>query len=136
MKLVVCLDDQNGLLFNNRRLSKDSCLRKRLLEVSKNAPLWMNAYSAAQFTEGAESIKVDEAFLEKAGQDAYCFVENADVTSYAEQVQVLIVYRWNRLYPADTVFPLSLFTDKWKMVSSLDFPGSSHEKLTEEVYAP
>lgn len=136
MKLIVCLDDQNGMLFNGRRLSKDSCLRERLLEVIKDDELWMNHYSAAQFTKSCDACKVDEGFLEKAGQDAYCFVENADVSAYARRVQELIVYRWNRIYPADTVFPFDTMFQNWKKVSSFDFPGSSHEMLTEEVYMP
>ena len=136
MKLIVCLDDQNGMLFNNRRLSKDSCLRKRLLEQVKDGNLWMNAYSAGQFTEESDAVRVCEDYLAKAGTEDFCFLENADICPYIDRVEQLIVYRWNRLYPSDTVFPFDKSFVNWKKVSSFDFPGSSHEKLTEEVYLP
>lgn len=135
MKLIVCLDDRNGMLFNGRRLSKDSCLRKRILEVTQNEMLWMNPYSASQFAGEGQELKVDEAFLEKCSAGEYCFLENADVHTYLGHVEELMVYRWNRLYPSDKVFPMEAF-DGWKKVSSIDFPGNSHEKLTEEVYRP
>ncbi len=135
MKLIVCLDDQNGILFNGRRLSMDSCLRKRILEVTQDSTLWMNQYSARQFANIDSRIQVEDAFLQRAPMGAYCFLENADVSTCKALVEELIVYRWNRLYPSDTAFPLQLFCG-WKKVSSFDFLGSSHEKLTEEVYRP
>jgi len=136
MKLIVCLDDQNGILFNKRRLSMDSSLRKRLLEQVKDGMLWMNAYSAGQFTEASDAVRIHEDYLEYAGTEDFCFLENRDIVPYAERVQQLIVYRWNRLYPSDTVFPLEDLFSNWNKVSSMDFPGNSHEKLTEEVYLP
>ena len=135
MKLIVCLDDQNGMLFNGRRLSKDSCLRKRILEVTQSEILWMNGYSAKQFADVEQVWKVDEDFLREAQPGEYCFVENVDISACTERVEELIVYRWNRLYPSDTVFPFGKFSH-WSKVSSFEFLGSSHEKLTEEVYRP
>lgn len=134
MKLVVCLDDGNGILFNKRRQSKDSILRQRLLERSRGSVLWMNAYSAAQFAEMSDSIRVNEDFLSKAGEGEYCFVENLDVAPFADRINQVIVYKWNRKYPADTRFPMELFTSRWKLIESTEFAGSSHERITEEVY--
>ena len=135
MKLVVCLDDGNGILFNKRRQSKDSILRQRLLERSRGSVLWMNAYSAAQFAEMSDSIRVNEDVLSKAGEGEYCFVENLDVAPFADRINQVIVYKWNRKYPADTRFPMELFTSRWKLIESTEFAGSSHERITEEVYS-
>lgn len=135
MKLIVCLDDRNGMLFNGRRLSRDSLLRKRIKDITQGRTLWMNSYSADQFAEEESGARVSEAFLEKCGAGEYCFVENTDIRSCVAAVEELTVYRWNRLYPSDTVFPMEVF-GSWKKVSSFEFQGSSHEKLTEEVYRP
>ena len=135
MKLIVCLDDQNGMLFNRRRLSKDRNLRNRILQSIEGKSLWMNAYSAGQFSDINARLNVDEQFLQKAGPDDYCFVENTDVSTCLDRVTELIVYRWNRLYPNDTVFPMERF-HRWEKASSSDFSGSSHDCLTEEVYRP
>lgn len=135
MKLIVCLDDQNGMLFNGRRLSMDSAVRRRILEITYNKTLWMNRYSANQFASMDCDPNVDENFLYKAGMNEYCFLENTDVYAHMGAVEELIVYRWNRRYPSDRVFPMEAFCS-WKKVSSTDFMGNSHEKLTEEVYLP
>lgn len=133
MKIIVCLDDHDGMLFAGRRQSKDSVLRRRVLELVSDGILWMNAYTAGQFEEQG-SIRCDEDFLEKAAAGDYCFVENVDVTPYLHKIRGVILYRWNRRYPADVTFPVSLFADRWQLESRVDFPGSSHESITEERY--
>lgn len=134
MKIIVCLDNDDGMLFNGRRQSMDAVLRDRVVKTTKGQTLWMNAYSAGQFKDALDNIAVDEYFLERALQDDYCFVENADITFYASEINTVIIYRWNRNYPQDVSFPISLFSDRWKLVSSCDFIGHSHDRITEEVY--
>ena len=34
MKIIVCVDNQNGMMFNHRRQSQDRVLRKRILELT------------------------------------------------------------------------------------------------------
>ncbi len=133
MKLIVCIDDKLGMAFNNRRQSKDSALRADILTLT-DGKLWMNTYSAAQFEE-ANTFYMDDDFLDKAAADDYCFVENADIAPYAERVSGVILYRWNRHYPSDRKFPMELFEDRWILESTFEFPGSSHETITREVYA-
>lgn len=52
----------------------------------------------------------------------------------ARGAEELVLYRWNRSYPGDVTFPWPL--TGWKLVETADFPGTSHEKITEEVYRP
>lgn len=132
MHLIVCLDERDGMLFNNRRQSRDRMLRQWLQALVGEGRLWMNGYSARQFEETA-GITVDEDFLEKADGCAYCFVENADITPFAGRVSDITVYRWNTVYPADTRFPWALFPTR-QLVHSTEFAGSSHDVITEEVY--
>lgn len=134
MKIIVCLDDKNGMLFNRRRQSRDSALRGHVLEMTGSERLWMNSYSAAQFEELPDRVEVDEDFLEKAGENDFCFLENADISAYAGQVTGVIIYRWNREYPRDMIFPEECFSGSWKLAAQGDFPGNSHEKITWEVY--
>ena len=134
MKLIVCLDDKDGMLFAGRRQSKDVALRQRVLELTKESCLWMNAYSAGQFAEKAAHLRCDEAFLDKASAGEYCFVENRDVAPYAERIEEVVIYRWNRAYPSDMKFPVQLFADRWQRISHVEFTGNSHELITEEVY--
>ena len=49
MVLIICLDDDNGMMFNHRRQSQDRELRKHLMTLTSGKKLWMNHYSAKQF---------------------------------------------------------------------------------------
>lgn len=133
MIVAVMLDDHGGMTFNHRRQSQDRVLRADLLDTVGNAPLWMNAYSQKQFLKDTvPTLRVDEDFLAKAQNGEYCFCEDQALTPYQDKIEQLILYRWNRTYPADFSFDLSL--TGWKCVSVCEFAGSSHEKITKEVY--
>ena len=47
MIVMVCVDNQNGMMFNHRRQSQDRGLRRRMCEIAGNddGKFWMNAYS-------------------------------------------------------------------------------------------
>ena len=134
MVLIVCLDDQNGMLFNKRRQSMDQYVRERIIELCSQQPLWMNSYSAGQFSEILPNFQIVEDFLDQADAGAYCFVENVDVTPVSDRVEKIIIFRWNRRYPADVKFPIALFSNRWRLDRAEDFVGSSHERITQEVY--
>ena len=134
MKIAVCVDDRNGMLFAGRRQSMDSCLRAEFLKMTVPAKIWMDAYTAGQFADAGERILVDEDFLRKARAEDWCFVEKADLQFVAKEITQIVLYRWNRHYPADKKFPAELFDSRWTMINQRDFPGSSHERITEEVY--
>lgn len=133
MKIAVCLDDSNGMLFGGRRQSKDKCLRQELLKLVQPNALWMNSFSAKQF-EPADAIQVAENFLKAAPQDGWCFVENTDVLPYKEKITHIAIYRWNRHYPSDVKFPVEAFCHSWQLISTRTFPGNSHDEITEEIY--
>lgn len=129
MKVIVTLDDRNGMMFNHRRQSRDRVLLEHLAALTQGARLLMDRYSAAQFTRGLpENAEVREDFLTAAGADDFCFVEDALLSPFAQNVTELYVYRWNRLYPAD--MRLDLKTDGWKAEEIAEFAGSSHPRIT------
>ena len=150
MKIIVCVDNQNGMMFNHRRQSQDRVLRKRILELTGGKKLWMNAYSQKQFLQvngnmskeqeqsgqlgQSGQIQADEAFLEKAGPGEPCFVEDRSVAPFAGRVERVVLYRWDRAYPADLYWDLSL--EGWTLARREEFPGFSHEIITKEVYIP
>ena len=126
MKLIVCLDDKNGMMFNKRRQSRDKILIENVLELCKGEKLYTNEYSAKLFPENSVEIYENPAEME----NGYCFAEDFFVNE--EYVEEIIVYKWNRLYPADTYFNIDL--ENWNLTETVDFEGSSHEKITRERY--
>lgn len=131
LKLIACVDDNKGLMFNKRRQSQDRVLRKRILELVGEDKLWMTPYSAKQF-EAEYSVNVDDDCQSKAGKNDFYFLENGGFD--IKNCQEVILYHWNRLYPADKYFDIDLSGLGFELVSKYEFEGYSHEKITEERY--
>lgn len=133
MIVMVCVDDNNGMMFNKRRQSQDRVLRQRMLELTGEKKLWMNAYSRKQFSEEDESrIAVVEDEFQNIQPGEYCFLEDQDPARYEDQIEELIVFHWNRTYPADLHCTLDL--SDWNLTETEEFAGHSHEKITLERY--
>lgn len=135
MILCVAVDDKMGMTFNRRRQSKDALLRKKLLEISKGHRLYMNNYSAKQFENVSDyNIVVDDEMLDKACDEDFCFVENLPLKGYEQLINKMFIFRWNRLYPADMFFDISLDDNNWILDSAIEFEGNSHKNITMEEW--
>lgn len=134
MIVIICTDNRNGMMFNHRRQSQDQVLRQDIIQEVGDSRIWMNSYSYRQFSDATLSnAMIDDDFLNKAGPKDFCFIEEIDLTPYIHLVKQIICYQWNRNYPADFYFNVDL--SKWKMISKEEFVGSSHDKITKEVYS-
>ena len=133
MTVILCVDDRNGVLFNNRRLSRDNALCSHILEYCGSKTLWMNSYSASIFPQNAPNIRVCEKFLDEAGAGEYCFVENGDITIAAKKAKTIVLYRWNRSYPSDQKLSDEIISDR-SLTERNEFAGNSHPLITQEVY--
>ena len=134
MIVCVAVDDNLGMTFNKRRQSQDRVLRERLLELTQGRNLWMNSYSVQQFGSPLPcNIIEDNDFLDNAGSHDFCFVENMPLAKYQNQIEKIILFKWNRVYPADTYFDIPLGSG-WTLSSTFDFGGSSHIKITTEEW--
>lgn len=131
MNAIICLDEKNGMMFNKRRQSRDSVLNEKVLELAAGKRLLMNGYSAKLFGENG-NITVAENFSEIARDGDFCFIENGIET--LADVENLYVFLWNRHYPADLYFDHDLEKEGFVLVSSREFAGSSHEKITLNVF--
>lgn len=134
MKVIVCLEDNGGMMFNRRRQSRDRVLSADVLAQCRGARLCISPYSMLLFEGSDADILCDENFLELAREEDYCFVEDKALAPYAERICELIVYKWNRRYPSDTYFDLDLAALGFELASSEEFAGYSHEKITKEIY--
>lgn len=132
MIAIVCVSDDYGMMFNNRRQSSDEELRKYIINRIGTAKLYMNRYSRKQF-EDYDNIVVSEAFLEDAKKNDYCFVEENNLSAFQGKLDKIIICKWNRAYPSDV--RLSVPLDKYKLVSTTEIKGKSHEKITIEEWS-
>ncbi len=130
MYLIAVIDDRSGMLFNNRRQSRDRVLCERILSFAEEGRLLMNSYSAGIFRDATGKITVDDDFLQKAGKGDYCFCENS--LPDENEVEKIILFKWNRKYPADYYFDMDLTA--WNLAETEEFVGYSHDKISMEVY--
>lgn len=133
MIIVVCIDDQGGMVFHHRRQSQDKLLRLDLLKQADGKPVWMNEYSCKLFDPAPENIRVAEDFAARAGKGEYCFFEDVFPGPWLDKAEMIVVYRWNRMYPSDLPrFPMPLTGRSVK--EQADFAGSSHERISKEIW--
>ncbi|MBE6727624.1 MAG: hypothetical protein E7562_03135 [Ruminococcaceae bacterium] len=133
MILVVCIDDNGGMMFNHRRQSRDRAVIDDILNnVSKCVKIC--EYSKPLFENSGGEYIVAENFLETAVFGDCCFVENCGIADYIDKASKLVVYKWNRRYPSDFSLDVVLFDDRLKLCGRTEFKGNSHEKITKEVY--
>ncbi len=132
MNAIFCLDEKNGMLFNKRRQSRDSVLNEHIISLAKGNRLWMNQYSAKLF-QGFD-ISVEESFWEKAEKDDFCFFEQEIKQEHIEKFENVYVFLWNRHYPADVYFKFNLEQEGFSLEKTLEFSGSSHDKITLNIY--
>lgn len=133
MIAIVVLDDKNGMMFHQKRQSQDRILRAKILELSKDGQLWMNEYTKKQFEDSVQ-IRVGNDFLGEAGSGDYCFVEDEALLPWKEKIEKLIVFRWNRIYPSDMQFDLTIKEPEWILERKEEFAGYSHDVITMEEY--
>ena len=135
MKLVLCVDDRGGMLFNKRRQSRDRVLIADLCETIGDAVLYINQYSEELFAAHSMNMIVCESPLSLAGEGDYAFIEKESPRGSLDSVEELILYKWNRKYPYDLEMGFSPEKEGFSLKESSEFVGSSHEKITKEIYA-
>lgn len=131
MHLILCIDEKDGLSFCGRRLSRDCRVIEHILSMTNGHSLWVHPYSSKLFP--AHTVIVDEEFQNKAGKGDYCFSEITPVPVKNENLESVILYCWNRSYPATVKFDRTVLRPL-RLTYTEEFPGNSHEIITMQRY--
>ena len=132
LTVAVCVDDNGGMTFNNRRQSRDRMLISELCATSK-APVFISPFSRILFTDAGSARECEHPLVE-APNESVVFIENLPLLPHINDIKTLIIYRWNRSYPRDTYLDVDPIKHDFSLVEAYDFVGSSHEKITKEIY--
>ena len=133
MKLILCVDDRYGLLFNHRRQSRDREVTADIIAECIGRRLLIEDYSQILFKDiRHELIVVSYDISEEAEKDDCCFIERKPDDILIEKADELILYFWNRKYPKTASFKFD--NDMWEPVSEIEFRGRSHDKITKRRY--
>ncbi len=127
MKLISCVDDNYGLLFFKKRVSKDSKIIEDIFSL--NEKLSMNEYSYKMFCDYGY---LGEIIISEYNIENTYFFNEVNTFENNKDIEVLILYKFNRSYPSDIKLKIEL--DDYILVETMDFIGSSHEKITREKY--
>lgn len=134
MKLIICIDDRGGMMFNKRRVSRDRLLVANLAELVGDAALYAEPYSAEIFAEAELNLICSAQPMSSADEGDYAFVETFSPAPMLARVRELIIYKWNRRYPYDVSMGFTPEAEGFRLKESSEFPGSSHDKITREIY--
>ncbi len=132
MRVFVCVDDRDGMMFGGKRQSRDSALIADLV-ASAGGRVCVTPYSAPLFEGSGAQLSICDSFEELRADDS-CFVENAALIPAAELIDELVIYRWNRHYPSDMRLELQPQEYGLRAAEQSEFEGSSHPHITKEVY--
>ena len=133
IKVAITLDDKGGMMFNNRRQSRDKLLIKDLCDKTE-CFIYISAYSALLFEDFKDRIKIVDNPLEECPSGALAFVEGYKLSAFTDDIDELIVYCWNKVYPSDVKLDIDINASGFKMYAKYEFTGNSHDKITKGVY--
>lgn len=131
MTIIVCVDNNNGMLFDGKRLSRDREVISDMMN-SLHDNILITPFSSELFENYKQRTTVSEDDFQSADTNSVCFLENVSPESLKQAVDKVIVYRWNRDYPHDFDFTFDL--SKFHLEESVSFKGYSHDKITKEIY--
>lgn len=134
MHVIVCLDNQNGMLFNHRRQSRDRAVIVDILQNLEGRLLKVRKFSEDIFPVDGETIWVSDKSPADVEADQVCFLEDAPLSPVLDRITTLTIYRWNRDYPGDLYLDIDPVAAGLTLQSRSEFPGYSHDKITKEVY--
>ena len=131
MTVIICLDDQSGMAFNKRRQSRDSRVTEDLKAEFSEDGIKIAPYSEPLFAAADVKYTVCEDLASE--RDGVLFVETFDPATLSDRIRRLVIYRWNRQYPADLFCTLDPRRTEWNLRSVKEFCGTSHERITREI---
>lgn len=134
MHLALCVDERLGLSFHQRRQSRDRLLCADWLRDCGAHPLHLHPDSVPLFAPFSHPLLPSADFLLTAQEDDYCFAEGIALQPLVHRVQTLVLYQWNRHYPADCSLDIDPLGCGFVLAESYDFAGHSHPCITKQIY--
>ncbi len=134
MKIIICIDERLGFSFNGRRQSRDRALTRDIVNSANGRRIIIEKHSALLFEEAGialseNNIIIKDSYSEVADGDIV-FLENFADESFLLLADELVLYSWNRHYPATKKLDRAFLEANFELCESFEFSGNSHEKLT------
>ena len=135
MKVIICVDDRGGVSYHGRRLSQDRLQRIDVIQRFASHGFCMKKETADLYHQiDKRCYQVIPAWKQVLSSDRWWVSEDIEFLQWLDQLEELVIYRWNRLYPSDKKLLLSLPVADWRCILHDSFVGSSHAKIDVEHY--
>lgn len=131
MNVILCLDNNKGLLFNNRRQSRDKAVLHDIFNGLNGEELTVTSFSEKLFADYSENIIVDDTPFENE-ENSNIFAENLSLQQFMTKIDKITVYNWNRVYPCD--FYCDIDFSQLTLIEETELMGNSHEKITKQIF--
>ena len=130
MTLIVCLDPKGGMLFNKRRQTVDYDLCR---QIGADFPdLYISPFSEKYFS-GISCTVAKDPFA-ACSEVGAVFLEQGSAIEHLDEIDKLIIYRWENTYPADTYFDINPEVCGLKLKGKLKFSTEVHKNIVKEIY--
>lgn len=133
MSVFICVDEKMGLLFREKRLSRDRQVIHDIVEIA-HSPIYIESYSAVLFNGLCDDFVIKECLEPQLTKNYCCFLENMQINNFIHSADEVIIYSWNRIYPSDFFLDVDFIKYNFKNVSTHDFKGHSHDKITRRIF--
>ena len=133
LTVAVVLDEREGMMIFGKRQSRDRVLVADFVSSVIDSPIFISPFSKVIFDPHENVNIVENPFLDSS-DDGACFIESFALAPYIDMIETLIIYRWNELYPSDVRFDIDIDESEFKLISTSEFKGSSHDRITKEIY--
>ncbi len=131
MTLIFCLDKNNGMLFGGRRQTFDYEVLDLICNIGGER-LYITPFSQKYF--GERSYELLGEGLKGAPSDAAVFLEDRDALPYISRVEKIIIYRWDKVYPADRWLGFSPLDEGFRLSGKVKFSTEVHKDIVKEIY--
>lgn len=131
--VILTVDDKDGVSFDGKRQSRDREIVKDICS-SLDCKIYLTEYSSRLFGDFKDRTEICDNPILKCPDGAAAFLEGHPIGPYIESIGKVILYKWNKVYPADDFFDAREVLEAGSLITSLEFNGFSHEKITKEVY--
>lgn len=132
MTVIVCVDERLGRAFLGKRLSRDAQLIADVLDFCGARTLCVTPKSARLFDTPLLSVR-PELFADAKRGEVF-FSETEPLAEVLGHISTLVIYRWNRHYPADLFLDVCPEEAGFVQGEVRELVGKSHPIITREVY--
>ena len=92
MKIIICTDLNNGMLFNNRRQSKDKKLINHICNLINNEKLWITDFSKDLFKDNWNRTYPADTYLDISLED-WILESEIDIEGYSHEKITQKIYK-------------------------------------------